>query len=68
MTDFHLRQSQELGQETQRAMTVRERMEYELDELERSLARMRVAVRQLPPDEHPGPAEPVDLSDEGGAR
>lgn len=49
-------------------MTVRERMEYELDELERSLARMRVTVRQLPDDDHPGPSEPVRLPDEGGAR
>lgn len=64
----HGRQAHELGQETRRALTLRERMEHELDELERSLTRMRATIRELPPDPHPGPHEPMDLMDEGEPR
>lgn len=64
----HGQQAHELSQETRRAMTLRERLEYELGELEHSLRRMRSTIRELPPDARPGPSEPVDLPDRGGPR
>lgn len=64
-----MRQSQELAQETHRAMTLRERMEYELAEFERAMAqgfaRIRASVRELPPDDDPGPSVPVETPQEG---
>lgn len=44
------RQERETRRETQRALSLRERFEYELDELERSLARMRATADDLPRD------------------
>lgn len=61
----HLQQTQELGQETRRALTLRERLEHELAELEHSLRRMRVTVRELPPDPHPGPTDPIEPPEPG---
>jgi hypothetical protein len=62
----HHEQAQELGQAVERALTLRERLERDFDALERSLARMRETMRELPPDDHPGRSVPVELDEPEG--
>lgn len=63
MTERDDRQAveRETARETRRALTVRERLNRELDALEASLRAMRAINRDLPDDPDPGARVPVDL-------